>query len=150
MGSSHHSLHARMPAVKIFPPMTDLAYRSVYQQFLVDDGVYYVSQHLGAFGFAEALPDICIVGLVLTIAAIFITRLAAAESSRMRKGKGSNVNLFNLVYIESLAPTDAQSASNGISGRCLILDGDYNHGSASEIALLIRAALSVSCDVLAL
>ena len=44
-GSSHHSLYYRMPGVKIVSPMTPMEYKSIYNSYLKDDSVYYVSEH---------------------------------------------------------------------------------------------------------
>lgn len=149
-GSSHHSLYARMPGVKIFSPMTAPEYRRVYEQFLDEDEVYYVSEHRGAFGFSGELPDIYHADAALTIMAISFTRFAAAEAVERLKGKGLRVNLINLVNIKPLALTDEQSTAIAASGSCLVLDDDYGHGVASDIALQIHAAHGVRCDVLGL
>ena len=44
-GSSHHSLYFRMPGIKIASPMTPKEYITVYNHFMKDDNVYYVSEH---------------------------------------------------------------------------------------------------------
>ena len=44
-GSSHHSLYYRMPGIKIASPMTPNEYVSVYNKFMQDDEVYYISEH---------------------------------------------------------------------------------------------------------
>ena len=57
-GSSHHSLYFRMPGIKIVSPMTPKEYKFVYNKFLKDDSVYYVSEHRGAYPNNIELKDI--------------------------------------------------------------------------------------------
>ena len=110
-GSSHHSLYARMPGVKIYSPMTSTEYRRIYTQFLKENEVYYVSEHRGAFGFDGALPDSSRKNPQLTIVAISITRFAALEAQRILDDQGVNVNLVNLVDLKPL----------GLSNHCYFL-----------------------------
>ena len=44
-GSSHHSLYQRMPGTKILSPMTPNEYQFAYDDFIVNDDVYYISEH---------------------------------------------------------------------------------------------------------
>ena len=48
-GSSHHSLYFRMPGIKICAPMTPKEYIKIYQQYMRETDVYYVSEHRGSF-----------------------------------------------------------------------------------------------------
>jgi pyruvate/2-oxoglutarate/acetoin dehydrogenase E1 component len=81
-GSSHHSLYYRMPGLKICAPMTPNEYKDIYNKYLKDDDVYYVSEHRGSFNNTkefkndiEGVKDIFLI-------AISITRFAAIEAKK--------------------------------------------------------------------
>ena len=56
-GSSHHSLYYRMPGLKIASPMTPKEYRWVYDCFMKNDDVIYVSEHRGSYNNSDELED---------------------------------------------------------------------------------------------
>ena len=56
-GSSHHSLYFRMPGVKIASPMTPKEYIAVYNNFMKDNDVYYVSEHRKSYDNSVELKD---------------------------------------------------------------------------------------------
>lgn len=56
-GSSHVSIFYKMPGIKIFSPMTSAEYKSVYNKFMKDDCVYYISEHRKSYNFNIELKD---------------------------------------------------------------------------------------------
>ena len=54
-GSSHHSLYHRMPGLKIISPMTPNEYRFAYENFMIEDDVYYISEHRDSYDNSEEL-----------------------------------------------------------------------------------------------
>ena len=134
-GSSHHSLYYRMPGIKIVSPMTPKEYKSIYNAFLKDDNVYYVSEHRGSYPNKKELPNIFVKNPDLVIFAISITRFEAKEAIKVLKKENINVSLINILWIKPLkVPNVAiqnlkQSKYGGV-----ILDDDYADGISKSIA----------------
>ena len=76
-GSSHHSLYYRMPGLKIFSPMTPGEYKYVYEKFMSEDDVYYVSEHRGAYNNIDEMFNVYNEKADITLFPISITRFAA-------------------------------------------------------------------------
>ncbi len=134
-GSSHHSLYYRMPGIKIVSPMTPKEYKSIYNAFLNDDNVYYVSEHRGSYPNKKELPNILVERPDLVIFAISITRFEAKMAISILKKQNINVSLINILWIKPLkvpniALKNLQKSKHG----GLILDDDYTDGISKSIA----------------
>ena len=81
-GSSHHSLYYRMPGIKIFSPMSPNEYKDVYDNFMKDDDVYYISEHRQSYHNEKDLDDIVFDNPDFVILPISITRFTAVEVSK--------------------------------------------------------------------
>ncbi len=134
-GSSHHSLYYRMPGVKIFSPMTPDEYKQVYQKFMSEDEVYYVSEHRGAYNNTQELPDRYEQIPHIVLFPISITRFAALEAAKELAKQHIRVSVCNIMQIKPFEPTHEQiktlkdSAFGGI-----VLDDDYVDGIAKTLA----------------
>ena len=82
-GSSHHSLYYRMPGLKIVSPMTPKEYKKIYNSFMKDDEVYYVSEHRGSFNNKIELKDDIKGRKDFVIIAISITRFEAIKAKEI-------------------------------------------------------------------
>ena len=134
-GSSHHSLYYRMPGIKIVSPMTPKEYKSIYNAFLKDDNVYYVSEHRGSYPNKKELPNIIVEKPDLVIFAISITRFEAKEAVKILKKEKINVSLINILWIKPFKVPNIviknlkKSKYGGV-----ILDDDYADGISKSIA----------------
>ncbi len=134
-GSSHHSLYFRMPGIKIVSPMTPKEYKKIYENFLKDDNVYYVSEHRGSYSNTKELPNIYHTNPDLVIFAISVTRFTAKNVVQILKEKGMKISLVNVLWLKPLkiSSKDIQNLKNSKYGG-LVLDDDYVSGVAKSIA----------------
>ena len=94
-GSSHHSLYFRMPGIKIASPMTPKEYLLVYNSFMKEDEVYYVSEHRKSYDNIYELKDILNQKKYdLIIFAISVTRFESIKALDILKKNGFK-NWFN-------------------------------------------------------
>lgn len=135
-GSSHHSLYYRMPGVKIVSPMTPREYIKIYNSYMREDDVYYVSEHRGSFNNKEELKDIFLKKTDLTIFAISITRFEAKKAQLILKEKYKlNISLVNILWIKPLKISKkAIDCLKKSKFGGLVLDDDYSDGIAKSIA----------------
>jgi pyruvate/2-oxoglutarate/acetoin dehydrogenase E1 component len=135
-GSSHHSLYHRMPGIKIASPMTPKEYKKIYENFMREEEVYYVSEHRGSFNNEKELPDIILDKTQLVVFAISITRFEARKAIEiLNKGKKFKISLSNILWIKPLKINKKiinklKKAKYG----GLIIDDDYEDGVAKSIA----------------
>jgi len=138
-GSSHHSIYQRMPGVKIASPMTPLEYQSVYDQFMREEEVYYISEHRKSYDNTREFEDtIYERGLPLadiTLFPISVTRFAAEEAKKELEKLGYKVNICHILWIKPWVFKDTwkYALKNSKCGG-IVLDDDYEEGTASSIA----------------
>lgn len=134
-GSSHHSLYYRMPGVKIVSPMSPKEYKQIYNSFLKDSDVYYVSEHRGSYGNKNNLPNIYIKNPDFTIFAISITRFEAIKAQKILLEQGIKVALINILWIKpfKVSKKGIDCLKNSKYGG-MVIDDDYRDGVAKNIA----------------
>ena len=134
-GSSHHSLYFRMPGIKIASPMTSKEYLKVYDNFIKDDEVYYVSEHRGSFNNEKEFKDQIENKSALVIYAISITRFEAVKAKKILEQKGITVSLIHILWIKPFKPSK-KSLRNLKKSKYggLVLDDDYESGVAKSLA----------------
>ena len=150
-GSSHHSLYYRMPGIKIVSPMTPKEYKSIYNAFLKDDSVYYVSEHRGSYPNKKEIPNIYFKNPQLTIFAISITRFEAKKACEKLIKEGYRISLVNILWLKPLK-ISKKSMSNLKNSKFggLILDDDYVDGVAKSIANDLNLKTNKNINVLGL
>jgi acetoin:2,6-dichlorophenolindophenol oxidoreductase subunit beta len=134
-GSSHHSLYYRMPGLKICAPMTPKEYKDIYNEYLKDDDVYYVSEHRGSFNNTkefkndiEGVKDIFLI-------AISITRFAAIEAKRKLEKEGYKVGIIHILWIKPFKMSSKSYQAIKLSKKgAIILDDDYVDGISNSLA----------------
>lgn len=134
-GSSHHSLYYRMPGLKIVSPMTPNEYKKIYNSFMKDDEVYYVSEHRGSFNNKVELKDDIKGKKDFVIIAISITRFEAIKAKKILEKKGLKIGIINILWIKPLKISKAsiKCIANSKFG-AIILDDDYVDGISNSIA----------------
>ncbi len=134
-GSSHHSLYYRMPGLKIVSPMTPNEYKKIYDSFMKDNEVYYVSEHRGSFNNRIELKNDIKGRKDFVIIAISITRFEAIKAKEILEKKGLKIGIINILWIKPLKVSKAsiKCIANSKFG-ALILDDDYVDGISNSIA----------------
>jgi pyruvate/2-oxoglutarate/acetoin dehydrogenase E1 component len=134
-GSSHHSIYQRMPGVKILSPMTPKEYKYAYEQFMLDDEVYYISEHRKSYDNTEELENTIHQDADITLFPISITRFAAEDARKILEKEGLKVNVIHQLWIKPFLFHDewASALKNSKFGG-IVLDDDYEEGAASSIA----------------
>tara|TARA_R110002051_G_scaffold284135_1_gene346172 strand:+ start:4752 stop:5609 length:858 start_codon:yes stop_codon:yes gene_type:complete len=134
-GSSHHSIYHRMPGVKIASPMTPDEYKHVYNSFMNDDDVYYISEHRKSYDNTDEFNDHIHEQADITLFPISITRFAAEEARIRLETLGLKVNIIHQLWIKPFVFKKewSQALQNSKYGG-VVLDDDYEQGAASSIA----------------
>jgi len=150
-GSSHHSLYFRMPGIKIASPMTPKEYKNVYNSFLKDNSVYYVSEHRGSFPNKFEIPNIYVKKPDIVIFAISITRFEAKEATKILNNAGIKVSFVNILWLKPLkiSSKSIQNLTHAKYGG-LVLDDDYVNGVAKSIANDLSLRTNKKVNVLGL
>lgn len=144
-GSSHHSLYQRMPGVKIAAPMTPGEYQSVYDQFMQEEEVYYISEHRKSYDNTEEMHDTIHEKADITLFPVSITRFAAAEAQKELEKLGLKVNICHILWIKPFEAKKEWVAALGNSKfGGIVLDDDYAEGAASSIAHDLMMAASTT------
>jgi pyruvate/2-oxoglutarate/acetoin dehydrogenase E1 component len=133
-GSSHHSLYFRMPGIKIVSPMTPNEYKDIYNQYMSEQEVYYVSEHRGSYGNCEEFKNDISNDKDLIIIAISITRFEAEKAKKILEMKGYKIGIIHVLWIKpfKLSKKEICAIKKSKKG-CLILDDDYVDGIANSI-----------------
>tara|TARA_R100000234_G_C5002095_1_gene180778 strand:+ start:1503 stop:2408 length:906 start_codon:yes stop_codon:yes gene_type:complete len=145
-GSSHHSIYQRMPGVKVVSPMTPAEYRMVYDEFMKDDEVYYISEHRKSYDNTEEFFDVVEPEADITLFPISITRFAAEEARKALAEEGYKVNICHILWIKPFLIRDEwRHAIKNSKFGAIVLDDDYEEGAASSIAhrLMLNSGNSV-------
>jgi len=134
-GSSHHSLYYRMPGVKIVSPMTPKEYKSIYNSFLKNNDVYYVSEHRVSYPNKKELKNHLKNKPDIVIFAISITRFEALKASELLEKYNIKVSIVNIVWIKPLKISNKsfENLKNSKFGG-IVIDDDYTAGVAKSIA----------------
>ena len=150
-GSSHHSLYYRMPGVNIASPMTSNEYRQVYKHFMEHDDVLYVSEHRGAYGNEDELPDIVFEDSDIVLFPISITRVEAVKASTELRKMGIKASVLHQVWLKPFVLYETWREAL-VKSRCggLVMDDDYVDGTARLIAHRLSHETSRPVDVMGL
>lgn len=133
-GSSHHSLYYRMPGVKIFSPMTPKEYEQVYENFLSEEEVYYVSEHRGSYDNSEELENIEFKDPDVTLFPISITRFECIKASKNLLKLGIKVSVYHQFQLKPHLFSDSSISSLNNSKFGIVLDDDYEDGISKNFA----------------
>ena len=150
-GSSHHSIYYRMPGIKIISPMTPKEYTKMYNDFMAEDEVYYVSEHRGAYNNTEELPDISYEEPDVVLFPISITRFAAMEAAKELEKEGIKVAVHHIVQIKPFLPSipSLKDLTNSKFGG-IVLDDDYVDGIAKSLSFDLMKETNAKMSVLGL
>tara|TARA_B100001123_G_C15259319_1_gene1005957 strand:+ start:248 stop:1084 length:837 start_codon:yes stop_codon:yes gene_type:complete len=135
-GSSHHSLYYRMPGIKIASPMTPKEYLNVYNNFMKDDDVYYISEHRKSYDNYEELKDILNHNeFDIIIFSISVTRFEALKAKKILDKKNIKIGVINILWLKPLKIKKywLQALHKSIFGG-IVIDDDYEDGVAKNIA----------------
>ncbi len=134
-GSSHHSIYFRMPGITIFSPMCPGEYKFIYNYFLKNDDVIYVSEHRSSYNNSKELADKLDGKCDIIIFAISITRFEAFKTRNLLKEKNIKVGIANIFWIKpfKIKTIWINKLKNSKYGG-LVIDDDYENGIAKSLA----------------
>jgi len=134
-GSSHHSLYFRMPGLKICSPMTPKEYKKIYNDYLKEDDVYYVSEHRGSFNNTKEFKNDIYGTKDIFLIAISITRFAAEKAKEILEKEGYKIGIIHILWIKpfKMSPKCYQAIKSSKKG-AILLDDDYVDGISNSLA----------------
>ena len=134
-GSSHHSIYQRMPGVKIAAPVTPKEYQDVYNQFMKEEEVYYISEHRKSYDNKTEFKNTIHDEADITLFPFSITRFAAEKAKKEMEKLGLKINVIHQLWIKPFTFKEAwaRALENSRYGG-ILLDDDYEEGAASSIA----------------
>jgi pyruvate/2-oxoacid:ferredoxin oxidoreductase alpha subunit len=127
--------------------MTPNEYKKVYEKFMDEDEVYYVSEHRGSYNNEKELPDIVNDNADFTLFPISITRFAAVEAAEEFKKIGIKVNV---IHINQIKPFNIKEEYLPYITDGLVIDDDYVDGVAKPIAFDVQKMTNKNIHVLGL
>ena len=150
-GSSHHSLYYRMPGIKIVSPMTPKEYLSIYDYFMKNDDVLYVSEHRRSYSNKDELPDFISENLDIILFPISITRFEAQKAKIELEKEGYKIGIANIVWIKPFKIDMAwEKALKSCKFGGIVLDDDYTQGVAGNLAYEIMKKTGKKIEVMGL
>ena len=150
-GSSHHSLYYRMPGIKIASPMTPNEYLSVYDNFMKNDEVLYVSEHRGSYSNTDELQDFVSENLDIILFPISITRFEAQKAKIELEKQGYKIGIANILWIKPFViKKEWENAVKTSKFGGIVLDDDYSQGVATNLAYDIMKKTGKKIDVMGL
>ena len=135
-----------MPGIKIIAPMTPKEYKYAYEKFMMEDDVYYVSEHRGSYDNDSELSDIAIDNCDIVLFPISITRFEAEKARVKLEDKGIKTSIFHQLWIKPFdiknqwLSTLKKSKYGG-----LVLDDDYEDGVSRSLAhtLMLKSGKNI-------
>lgn len=150
-GSSHHSLYYRMPGLKIVAPMTPREYKKIYNKYMMDDDVYYVSEHRGSFNNKEEFSNDLNGKKDLVLIAISITRFEAMKAKKILEAKGHKIGICHVLWIKPFKiPQKAYECIKNSKKGAILLDDDYVDGISNSLANKINLKTKKSIHTMGL
>ena len=150
-GSSHHSLYYRMPGIKIASPMTPNEYLSVYDNFMKNDEVLYVSEHRGSYSNTNELKDFVSENLDIILFPISITRFEAQRAKIELEKHGYKIGIANILWIKPFViKREWENAVKTSKFGGIVLDDDYSQGVATNLAYDIMKKTGKKIDIMGL
>ena len=148
---SHASLFTRMPGVPVCAPFPPREYESVWDYFMEHDDPLYVSEHRRSFPIDYEMENVVYPDADVALFAISATRLNAVEAVLQMAKKRIVCSLVHVLWLKPFAVTEdmhkalARSRFGGI-----VLDGDYENGTAKSLAFDLMHATGKRVHVLGL
>jgi len=150
-GSTHASLYYRMPGITLVSPMTSNEYLKIYNDFMNNDSVYYVSEHRRAFPFVGELRDELYKSPDFTLVGISCTRFDIIKAAEILRGLGYSIGVVHIYEVKPLVISkEAVDMIANSSKGFMVLDDDYVDGIAKSISFNISSATGVHGKVLGL
>lgn len=149
--NSHHGIFTRMPGIPVCAPMTPKEYETAWKYFINHDDPLYVSEHRRSFKIDYEIPDKINKKADITILAISATRLNALDAVKILEKENIKCNLINLFWLKPFKiSTKIINAINNSKFGGLLLDGDYENGTAKSIAYDISQKINKKIAVMGL
>ena len=151
-GSSHVSIFYKMPGIKIFSPMTNNEYKTVYNKFMKDDCVYYISEHRKSYNYNIELKDHKPKNPDIILMANSVTRFEVPKVLEHFNNQGK-IKLA-VIHIKQLKPFSISNKIikyiNSSKKGVIITDNDYADGLPRILSGKISELTDKKCHILGL
>lgn len=133
--NSHHGMITRMPGITVCAPMTSSEYTYVWNNFQIQNGPFYVSEHRRSFPIDYEMPDIVHGKPDITLLPISSARLNAIEAEKILKSEGIKCNVIHLIWLKP-SPVDSWMLKrlNDSKYGGIVVDTDFENGVSKCIA----------------
>lgn len=134
-GSSHISIFYKMPGIKIYSPMTSNEYKSVYNKFIKQDDVFYISEHRKSYSNKKEFKNDLSDNLDIILMPISITRFEAEEAKKELENQKIKVGIYHLFKLKpfEISPQCVSAIKTSKFG-ALMTDNDYRDGILRTLA----------------
>lgn len=137
-----HSTFMHHPGFKVCAPITPGEYREVWNTFLSDDSLMYVSEYRDTFNNTEEFEDEIEPDAQINIFAISVCRMHAIKAKEILREKGIKANILHIMWLK---PFNASKYSEVLINTPLGIVVDPGHeicGASQAIAydLMMKAA----------
>ncbi len=150
-GSSHVSLFYKMPGIKIFSPMTSKEYKKIYDEFMKNDDVFYISEHRASYSNKKEFKNIIKNNLDLILMPISVTRFSADKTIDSLSKLGLKIGIIHLVNLKPFdLKTEWIKAIKTSKYGVLMTDNDYNDGILRILAHKINEKTNKKVHVMGL
>ncbi len=150
-GSAHLSLIYKMPGIKIFSPMSNKEYNSVYKKFMNSKDVFYISEHRQSYSNKREFKNEINGKKDLMLMPISVTRFEAEKAKILLERKGYKIGIIHIV---NLKPFQLEkkwiAAIKKSKAGVLMTDNDYNDGILRTLAHQIIEKTNKNVSVLGL
>jgi pyruvate/2-oxoglutarate/acetoin dehydrogenase E1 component len=152
-GSSHVSIFYKMPGIKIFSPMTSKEYKSVYEKFMKDDCVYYISEHRKSYNYNISLNDYLPKNPDFILMPNSVTRFEADKVVDHFKKSAKKIKI-GVIHLKQLKPFSLSKKIinyiNSVKKGVIITDNDYDDGLPRILAGKINEQTSKKTYIIGL
>ena len=150
-GSSHVSLFYKMPGIKVFSPMTSKEYKKIYDEFMKNDDVFYISEHRASYSNKKEFKNIIKNNLDLILMPISVTRFSADKTIDSLSKLGLKIGIIHLVNLKPFdLKTEWIKAIKTSKYGVLMTDNDYNDGILRILAHKINEKTNKKVHVMGL
>ena len=140
-----------MPGIKIASPMTPKEYLSIYDNFMKNDDVLYVSEHRGSYSNTDELKDFVSENLDIILFPISITRFEAQRAKIELEKHGYKIGIANILWIKPFViKREWENAVKTSKFGGIVLDDDYSQGVATNLAYDIMKKTGKKIDIMGL
>lgn len=139
--NSQNSLFLKSSNIKIYSPMTPKEYQFVYDEFMKDDEVYIVSEHIDSYNNEKELKNHLSEQPDITLLPIGITRFNSELAREQLSREGIICDIIHQIKLKPYIPDIIESKV------ALVIDDDYTNGGIAKNIAYDNMLLNSDCKV---